>query len=66
MNTTTITNKNETIQIIDQISDSLWSTSINNQINDKDRRDSFELINFLLSLPDDILIDSQASNVLTK
>lgn len=62
---TTVT-KNETIVIIDRIGDSLLSISFNNQINETDRRNSFDLINLLLNQPDDILIDSQVSNSLTK
>jgi hypothetical protein len=62
---TTVT-KNETIVIIDRIGDSLLSISFNNQINETDRRNSFDLINLLLNQPDDLLIDSQVSNSLTK
>jgi hypothetical protein len=62
----TTVSKDETIEIIDRIGASLLSLSFNSQINETDRRNSFDLINLLLSQPDDILIDSQVFESLTK
>jgi hypothetical protein len=67
LNTSTISaNKTETIQIISQIGLSLLSLSLNETKNEKTIQDSFELINLLLSQPDEYLLDSQASNTFTK
>ena len=67
MNTTaTTTNKTETIQTINQIGVSLFSLSLNETLNEKDLKDSFELINLLLGQSNDDLTDSEASNSLTK
>ena len=59
---TTITNRNESIEIISSVGYNLLALTLSNETNEKALNDSFELINLFLETPDEIIFESQKTS----